>query len=125
MTEPTSSAAAPAPLTPPEGTPLTLTAPAPPPPVVTTQAPAMAPQVDPALVPELRLVLDHEIMKTSQPTHQLLGRDRGIRHAPCIPHPYSPHRSPAVFTGASHNSIHSSLARRTVTEQPAISSDVM
>src|SRR5829696_5783068 len=74
---------------------------------------------------QLRLVLDHEIMKTSQPTHQLLGRDRGIRHAPYIAHPYSPHRSPAVFTGASHTSIPSSLARRTVTEQPATSSDVM
>ncbi len=53
MTEPTSSAAAPAPLTPPEGAPLTLTAPAPPALVVATQAPAIAPQVDPALLPEL------------------------------------------------------------------------
>src|SRR3954469_611078 len=53
MTEPTSSAAAPAPLTPPEGAPLTLTAPAPPALVVATQAPAMAPQVDPATIPEL------------------------------------------------------------------------
>ena len=69
MTEPTSSAptpsintapstGAPAPLTPPEGTPLTLTAPAPPPAVVETQAPAMAPQVDPALVPELDSKVD-------------------------------------------------------------------
>ena len=57
-TSPTPSASAPAPLTPPEGTPLTLTAPAPPPPVVATQAPAMAPQVDPALVPELDSKVD-------------------------------------------------------------------
>jgi uncharacterized protein YaaN involved in tellurite resistance len=53
MTEPTSSAAAPAPLTPPEPNTLTLTAPAAPPPIVATQAPAMAPQVDPASVPAL------------------------------------------------------------------------
>ena len=53
MTEPTSYAGAPAPLTPPEGNPLTLTAPAPPPPVAATQAPAMAPQVDPASLPLL------------------------------------------------------------------------
>ena len=53
MTEPTSSAAAPAPLSPPEPSTLTLTAPAPPPPIVATQAPAMAPQVDPASVPAL------------------------------------------------------------------------
>src|SRR4029450_2035986 len=58
MTEPTSSASGPAPLTPPEGAPLTLTAPAPPPPVVATQAPAMAPQVDPATVPELDSKVD-------------------------------------------------------------------
>ena len=58
MTEPTSSAAAPAPLTPPEGAPLTLTAAAPPPPVAATQAPAMAPQVYPALVPELDSKVD-------------------------------------------------------------------
>ena len=60
MTEPTSSAAAaaPAPLTPPEGTPLTLTAPAAPPQVVATQAPAMAPQVDPAMLPELDSKVD-------------------------------------------------------------------
>ena len=63
MTEPTSSASAPptsapAPLTPPEGTPLTLTAPAPPPPVVATQAPEMAPQVDPALIPDLDSKVD-------------------------------------------------------------------
>jgi uncharacterized protein YaaN involved in tellurite resistance len=50
MTEPTSAAAAP--LAPPEST-LTLTAPAAPQPVVATQAPAMAPQVDPASIPAL------------------------------------------------------------------------
>ena len=53
MTEPTSYAGAPAPLTPPEGNPLTLSAPAPPPVVAATQAPAMAPQVDPASLPLL------------------------------------------------------------------------
>ena len=58
MTEPTSSAAAPAPLTPPEGAPLTLTAPAPPSPIVATQAPAMAPQVDPATIPQLDSKVD-------------------------------------------------------------------
>ncbi len=52
MSEPT-SAAAPMPLTPPGGNPLTLTAPAPPAVVAETQAPAMAPQVDPAAVPAL------------------------------------------------------------------------
>ena len=62
MTEPTSSAArsrqAPTPLTPPEGAPLTLTAPAPPAAVVATQAPAMAPQVDPATIPQLDAKVD-------------------------------------------------------------------
>ena len=47
MTEPTSFAAAPAPLAPPDSDPLTLTAPEAPKAVVATQAPAMAPQVDP------------------------------------------------------------------------------
>ena len=50
MTEPTS---APAPLAPPGGNALTLTAPAAPSPIVATQAPAMAPQVDPASIPAL------------------------------------------------------------------------
>src|SRR3712207_4064656 len=50
MTEPT---AAPTPLAPPEVSALTLTAPEPPQPVAATQAPAMAPQVDPATVPAL------------------------------------------------------------------------
>ena len=50
MTEPT---AAPAPLAPPAVSALTLTAPEPPQPVAATQAPAMAPQVDPATVPAL------------------------------------------------------------------------
>ncbi len=45
--------AAPAPLTPPQGVGLTLEAPAPPPVVVATQAPALAPQVDPQQVPAL------------------------------------------------------------------------
>ena len=50
MTEPMS---APAPLAPPDGNALTLTAPAAPSPIVATQAPAMAPQVDPASLPAL------------------------------------------------------------------------
>ncbi len=50
MTEPT---AAPTPLAPPEVSALTLTAPEPPRVVAATQAPAMAPQVDPATVPAL------------------------------------------------------------------------
>jgi uncharacterized protein YaaN involved in tellurite resistance len=54
MTEPT---AAPTPLAPPEVSALTLTAPEPPRPVAATQAPAMAPQVDPATVP----VLDEKV----------------------------------------------------------------
>jgi uncharacterized protein YaaN involved in tellurite resistance len=53
MTEPTSSAAAPAPLAPPDSDVLTLTAPEPPRPVTTTQAPAMAPQVEPESIPAL------------------------------------------------------------------------
>jgi uncharacterized protein YaaN involved in tellurite resistance len=53
MTEPTSFAAAPAPLAPPDSDPLTLTAPEPPKAVVATQAPAMAPQVDPESIPAL------------------------------------------------------------------------
>jgi uncharacterized protein YaaN involved in tellurite resistance len=53
MTEPTSFAAAPAPLAPPDSDPLTLTAPEPPKAVVATQAPAMAPQVDPETIPSL------------------------------------------------------------------------
>jgi uncharacterized protein YaaN involved in tellurite resistance len=53
MTEPTSFAAAPAPLAPPDSETLTLTAPEAPKPVVATQAPAMAPQVDPASIPTL------------------------------------------------------------------------
>ncbi|WP_375432461.1 toxic anion resistance protein [uncultured Friedmanniella sp.] len=52
MSEPTFGGAA-APLSPPEPSPLTLTAPAAPRPVAATQAPAMAPQVDPATVPAL------------------------------------------------------------------------
>src|SRR3954471_23005303 len=46
-------AAAPMPLAPPEPSPLTLTAPAPPQPIAATQAPAIAPQVDPSAVPAL------------------------------------------------------------------------
>src|SRR3712207_5484060 len=55
MTDPT---AAPAPLAPPEVSALTLTAPEPPKPVAATQAPAMAPQVDPATVPALDQKVD-------------------------------------------------------------------
>src|SRR6478672_7802758 len=46
-------AAAPTPRAPPEPSPLTLTAPPPPQPVAATQAPAIAPRVDPAAVPAL------------------------------------------------------------------------
>ena len=46
-------AAAPSPLAPPQPSPLTLEAPAPVQPVVTTQAPAIAPQIDPAQLPAL------------------------------------------------------------------------
>jgi uncharacterized protein YaaN involved in tellurite resistance len=53
MTEPTSSAAAPAPLAPPDSEVLTLTAPEPPKQVIETQAPSMAPQVDPQSIPAL------------------------------------------------------------------------
>ena len=53
MTEPTSSAAATAPLAPPDSEVLTLTAPEPPKQVIETQAPAMAPQVDPQSIPAL------------------------------------------------------------------------
>jgi uncharacterized protein YaaN involved in tellurite resistance len=53
MTEPTFGAAAPAPLVAPGPSPLTLTVPEAPRPVAATQAPAMAPQVDPAAVPAL------------------------------------------------------------------------
>jgi uncharacterized protein YaaN involved in tellurite resistance len=53
MTEPTSSAAAPAQLAPPDSEVLTLTAPEPPKQVIETQAPAMAPQVDPQSIPAL------------------------------------------------------------------------
>ena len=55
MSEPTGAAgaAAPMPLAPPEPSPLTLTAPAPPQPIAATQAPAIAPQVDPSAVPAL------------------------------------------------------------------------
>ncbi len=59
MSEPTfGGAAAPAPLAPPQPSPLTLTAPAAPAPVVATQAPAMAPRVDPATVPALDSKVD-------------------------------------------------------------------
>ena len=58
MTEPTSFAAAAAPLAPPDSDPLTLTAPEAPRPVVATQAPAMAPQVDPATIPSLDSKVD-------------------------------------------------------------------
>ena len=53
MTEPTSSAAATAPLAPPDSEVLTLRAPEPPKQVIETQAPAMAPQVDPQSIPAL------------------------------------------------------------------------
>jgi uncharacterized protein YaaN involved in tellurite resistance len=58
MTEPTFGTAAPTPLAPPGPSPLTLTAPEPPRPVAATQAPAMAPQVDPATVPALDSKVD-------------------------------------------------------------------
>ena len=58
MTEPTSFAAAAAPLAPPDSDPLTLTAPEAPRPVVATQAPAMAPQVDPDTIPALDSKVD-------------------------------------------------------------------
>ncbi|HWI00575.1 MAG TPA: toxic anion resistance protein [Propionibacteriaceae bacterium] len=58
MTEPTSFAAAPAPLAPPDSDPLTLTAPEPPKAVVATQAPAMAPQVNPETIPSLDTKVD-------------------------------------------------------------------
>lgn len=62
MTDPTAApargAAASAPLAPPEPSVLTLTAPAPPQPVAATQAPAMAPQVDPATLPTLDTKVD-------------------------------------------------------------------
>ncbi|HET9648966.1 MAG TPA: toxic anion resistance protein [Microlunatus sp.] len=57
MTEPT-GAAAPMPLAPPDPAPLTLTAPPPPQPVAATQAPAIAPQVDPNAVPALDSKVD-------------------------------------------------------------------
>ena len=58
MTEPTSFGAA-APLAPPDSATLTLTAPQAPRPVAATQAPAMAPQVDPASVPTLDAKVDN------------------------------------------------------------------
>jgi uncharacterized protein YaaN involved in tellurite resistance len=58
MTEPTGAAAAPMPLAPPDPAPLTLTAPPPPQPVAATQAPAIAPRVDPAAVPALDAKVD-------------------------------------------------------------------
>jgi uncharacterized protein YaaN involved in tellurite resistance len=58
MTEPTFGAAAPAPLAPPGPSPLTLTVAEAPRPVAATQAPAMAPQVDPAAVPALDSKVD-------------------------------------------------------------------
>ena len=57
MTEPTANPAA-APLAPPNTDFLTLTAPEPPRPIAATQAPAMAPQVDPASVPLLDTKVD-------------------------------------------------------------------
>ncbi|MBM7797514.1 uncharacterized protein YaaN involved in tellurite resistance [Microlunatus panaciterrae] len=72
MTDPTqqpSAAAAPAPLAPPTGSALTLTAPAPIQPLAATAAPAMAPQVDPATVPALDQKVDGFIdaLLTAQP----------------------------------------------------------
>ncbi len=54
----TESAAAPTPLAPPQPTPLSLEAPPPVAAVVTTQAPALAPQVDPAQLPALQQRVD-------------------------------------------------------------------
>ncbi|HEY5845218.1 MAG TPA: toxic anion resistance protein [Microlunatus sp.] len=60
MTEanPSGAAAAPSPLTPPGGDTLTLTAPPPPQPVAATQAPSIAPQIDPEAVPALDARVD-------------------------------------------------------------------
>ncbi len=59
MTEANSpGAAAPSPLAPPDGNTLTLTAPPPPQPVAATQAPAIAPQIDPQAVPALDARVD-------------------------------------------------------------------
>ena len=62
MSDPTASAV-PAPLTPPDGGALTLTAPEPLRAVAATQAPAMAPQVDPASVPALDAKVDGFMQK--------------------------------------------------------------
>ena len=51
-------AAAPSPLAPPDGNVLTLTAPPPPQPVIATQAPSIAPRIDPASVPALDARVD-------------------------------------------------------------------
>ena len=60
MTEPTfGGGAAAAPLAPPDSDLLTLTAPEAPKPVVATQAPAMAPKVDPASIPTLDNKVDN------------------------------------------------------------------
>ncbi len=69
---------------------------------------------------QLSLVLDHQLVKAAQPAGQLVEGDHGM-----LTRSYIPHRRPAVFTGASHNLINSSSARSRVTEQPAISSEVM
>ena len=60
MTEanPSGAAAAPSPLAPPDGNALTLTAPPPPQPVAATQAPSIAPQIDPQAVPALDARVD-------------------------------------------------------------------
>jgi uncharacterized protein YaaN involved in tellurite resistance len=68
MTDST-GAAAPAPLTPPSGDVLTLTAPEPPAAVAATQAPAMAPRVDAAAIPGLDGKVDAfmEAIRTAEP----------------------------------------------------------
>jgi uncharacterized protein YaaN involved in tellurite resistance len=59
MTEPTFGGAAASPLAPPDSDMLTLTAPEAPKPVVATQAPSMAPKVDPASLPTLDSKVDN------------------------------------------------------------------
>lgn len=66
---------------------------------------------------EVVLVRDDQPGEFPQPLLQVVAGDDG--------HGQTPQRRPGVLTGASHNAVSSSSSFSSVTEQPAISSEVM
>ena len=64
-------------------------------------------------------LLGHEVAEPGEPAHNSVESHGAVGHS------YAPQRRPEVFTGASQSFSSSSSAFSTVTEQPAMSSEVM